>query len=76
MSKGSQIVYTFPKNATEEIRASVSTYKGKQYLDLRVFYQGDDGEYHPSKKGISIAPDLLAELEEAIRKLREVVGPD
>ncbi len=76
MNKGNQTVYTFPKNPTEEIRASLSTYKGKQYLDLRVYYLGDDDEYHPSKKGITLSPDLLGELEEAVRKLREAVGED
>jgi hypothetical protein len=76
MSKENQTVYSFPKNPTEEIRASLSSYKGKQYLDLRVYYLGDDDEYHPSKKGITVAPDLLGELEEAVRKLREAVGED
>jgi hypothetical protein len=76
MSKDNQTVYTFPRNALEEIRASLSTYKGKQYLDLRIYYKSDDGEFHPSKKGITLAPELLEELEEAVRKLREVVGQD
>lgn len=76
MSKDNKTVYSFPKNPTEEIRASLSTYKNKQYLDLRIYYLGDDDEYHPSKKGITLSPDLLGELEEAVRKLREVVGED
>ena len=76
MSKGNQTVHSFPKNPTEEIRASLSSYKGKQYLDLRVYYLGDDGDYHPSKKGITIPPDLLGDLEEAVRKLRDAVGED
>jgi hypothetical protein len=76
MSKVNQTVYAFPKNPTEEIRASLNAFKGKQYLDLRVYYKGDDGEYYPSKKGITVPPELLTELEEALRRLREVVGPD
>jgi hypothetical protein len=76
MSKGNQTVYSFPKNPTEEVRVSLSSYKGKQYLDLRIYYLGDDGEFHPSKKGITIAPELLDELEEAVKKLREAVGED
>jgi len=76
MSKDNKTVYSFPKNPTEEIRASLSSYKNKQYLDLRIYYLGDDDEYHPSKKGITLSPDLLGELEEAVRKLREVVGED
>jgi hypothetical protein len=74
MSKEPQLVHTFPKNPLEEIRASLTVYKGKQYVDLRVYYKGDDGEYHPSKKGLTVSLDLFPELEESMRKLREVIG--
>jgi hypothetical protein len=74
MSKEPQVVYTFPKNPLEEVRASITVYKGKQYVDLRIFYKGDDGEYHPSKKGLTISLDLFSELDKAVEKLREVVG--
>ncbi|MCU0572377.1 MAG: transcriptional coactivator p15/PC4 family protein [Syntrophobacteraceae bacterium] len=58
----------------EEIRVSVSVYKGKQYIDLRIYYKGDDGEFHPSKKGLTLSPDLLPDLVEAVEKLKEAVG--
>jgi len=74
MSKDSQIVHSFPKNALEEVRISLSQYKGKQYIDFRIYYKADDGEFHPSKKGITIAPDLFPELEEAVNKLREMLN--
>jgi len=74
MGKEAQLVHTFPKNPLEEIHASVTVYKGKQYVDLRVYYKGDDGEYHPSKKGLTISLDLFPELEEAMKKLREAIG--
>jgi hypothetical protein len=45
-------------------------------LDLRVFYKADEGEYKPSKKGLTIAPELLKDLEEAVKRLRKAIGPD
>jgi len=74
MSKEPQVVYTFPKNPLEEVRASLTVYRGKQYVDLRIYYKGDDGEYHPSKKGLTLSLDLFSELDKAVEKLREVVG--
>ncbi len=74
MSKDAQLVYTFPKNPLEEVRASLTIYRGKQYVDLRIYYKGDDGEFHPSKKGLTVSLDLFPELEEAMRKLRDVIG--
>ena len=74
MSKEPQVVHSFPKNPLEEVRASISVYKGKQYVDLRIYYKGDDGEFHPSKKGLTLSLDLFPELEEAVGKLSEVIG--
>ncbi|MFP5212537.1 MAG: transcriptional coactivator p15/PC4 family protein, partial [Acidobacteriota bacterium] len=70
MAKEPQVVHSFPKNPLEEVRVSLTVYKGKQYVDLRIYYKGEDGEFHPSKKGLTVALDLFDELEEAIRKLR------
>ena len=69
----SRIVYSFQKNATEQVWVSMSEYKGKDYIDLRVYFQDDDGEYKPTKKGLALSPHLLPELEAAIMKLKEVL---
>ena len=66
-------VFKFKKNALEEVRASLSDYKGKTYLDIRVFYRDEEGEWKPTKKGITLAPDLLPELEKAVVSLREAL---
>lgn len=76
MSEDRKTVHTFQKNALEEVRASISRFRGKEYIDLRVYYKADDGEYRPSKKGVTLVPELLKELEEAVRKLRKALGPD
>ena len=47
------------KNKTGEvIRVQRKEFKDKHYLDIRVFYRGDDGDMHPTKKGISIPIEL------------------
>jgi hypothetical protein len=74
MSDTGQLIHSFPKNPLEEIRVSLTVFKKKQYIDLRVYYKGDEGEYHPSKKGITISLDLFPDLVEAIEKARELVG--
>jgi len=74
MADESILVHSFQKNALEEVRVSISTYKGRKYLDIRVYYQGDDGEYKPSKKGVALSPELLPELETALAKLKTHLG--
>ena len=74
MSDTARLIHAFPKNPLEEIRVSLTVFKKKQYIDLRVYYKGDEGEYHPSKKGITVSLDLFPDLVEAIEKARELVG--
>jgi hypothetical protein len=74
MSDDAKIIHAFPKNPLEEIRVSLTVFKKKQYIDLRVYYKGDDGEYHPSKKGLTLSLDLLPDLVEGVQKAQEEVS--
>ena len=74
MADEKELVHSFDKSSTEQIQVSLSTFKGKTYVDLRIYYKASDGDYRPTKKGITFSPDLLPELGEAMRKLIEKVG--
>jgi len=58
------------KNSIERIRVQVSEFKGKRYIDCRVYFQGDDGLYHPSKKGITLSPDIVDEVVAALKEAK------
>ncbi len=62
-----KILTSIPRSATEEIQIAINEYKGKQYLDLRVYYTTDDGlNWNPTKKGVTFSPDRLIDLKAAI----------
>jgi len=73
MAKVPQVVHSFPKNPLEEVRSSVTSFKGKQYVDIRIYYKGDDGDFHPSKKGLTLSVELFPELETGLQKLKEAL---
>ena len=54
------------KNALEIIRIQRRDYKGRQFVDIRVHYQDDNGEFKQTKKGITINPALVGELIKAL----------
>ena len=62
-------VATLTKNATEELRVTLTEYQGKPLLDLRVFttYR-TTGEVGPTKKGVTIKVELLPDLIAALRQ--------
>ncbi len=63
-------IYSFPKNRDEEIRIFVRKYKGRYYIDLRVWYQVDGTEvFKPTKKGVIFSLGLLSEFKKGIDRL-------
>ncbi|WP_321866647.1 transcriptional coactivator p15/PC4 family protein [Paraburkholderia tropica] len=50
------------KNPSERLRVDVKEYRGNTYIDIRVWYVTDDGDYRPSSKGVMFKPTLAAEL--------------
>ena len=68
----SEILHQFTKNATEEVRASLTEYKGHKLIDLRIYYDPEDGgDRRPTKKGITIDVSLYPELKKAMLKIEK-----
>ncbi len=67
-----KILATIERSETEQLQISVSEYKGRSYLNMRIFYTTDDGAtWLPTKKGVTFSPDQLDLLEEAIQAARQ-----
>ncbi len=67
-----KILATIERTPTEQLQISVSEYKGKSYLNMRIFYTTDDGAtWIPTKKGVTFTPDQLDLLSEAIEDAKK-----
>lgn len=68
----SKILATIERSDTEQLQISISEYKGKSYLNMRIFYTTDGGEtWSPTKKGVTFTPDQLDLLSEAVEEAKE-----
>ena len=69
-----EVIARFEKNSFEEVRVSLTEFKGKELIDLRVYYQPDgEEEMRPTKKGITISPEKFSELKKAILTLEKAL---
>ncbi len=59
------------RNETEVVRVSTEEFKGRKYLDIRVYFDNGEGEWKPTKKGVTIQPDRVDDFIELIRKAKE-----
>lgn len=64
-----QLIATIEKNADEEIRVSLREYKGHPYIDIRLYWKPPEGEPGPTKKGVTLNPELFPGLKKAMGAL-------
>ncbi len=67
------IIGDIPRNETEVLRVSAEEYKGRKYVDVRVYFANDEGEWKPTKKGVTIQPEKVEEFIDLVRKAGKVV---
>ena len=67
------VVYEF-EAGRHTIRARLSHFRGKTYLDLRTWYEPEPGQpLRPTQKGVSVGVEYLEELKEAVDALATAV---
>jgi len=69
MADEPKIIATIPRSATEKLQISINEFKGKSYLDMRIFYTTDDGAtWLPTKKGVTCSPENIELLKDAVEE--------
>ena len=72
-----QTIGEIPKSALEKIVATLGEYKGKQRIDIRVYYQPDVSEpdkWLPTKKGLSLSPDNWPDFKKLVGKVDKALN--
>ena len=59
----------FNRNSREKIRLALSEYQGNHYVDIRTYFENEDGEYKPTRKGVTFKPELWPKFRKAIEAL-------
>lgn len=68
------LVGSLAKNKREEIRLTVSNYKGFDLVGVRVWFKAQDGGMRPSKEGFNFRVELLPEFSGLVAKAMEVAS--
>jgi predicted phosphoadenosine phosphosulfate sulfurtransferase len=68
-----ELIAQFEKNATEVIRLSLTEYRGRKLVDVRVYYSDDEGQYRPTKKGVSLSVERYADFKRAMLALEKLL---
>lgn len=60
------------KSGSAEIWVSLKEYQGRQYIDVREHFIADDRQWHPTKKGVMLLPELLPKVIDGVEALEDV----
>ena len=58
----------------DKIIVTVKEFKSKQYIDVRTYFENDEGEWIPTKKGISFTPENLSDAIKLLQKAEKKVA--
>jgi hypothetical protein len=61
------ILLELPRGPKECLRVSISEFKGREYCDVRIWYIDRDGVTRPGKSGITLRPDAIPAVIEALQ---------
>jgi len=70
-----RLVGKMKKNARENIEVNLNEFKGTEFVDIRVWFNNEEGEWFPSKRGVSIKANDVPELISILKKSLNDVHP-
>lgn len=65
-----EVIAVIHKGAKQQIHISLATFRGRRFADVRL-YVLKDGDFIPTQKGVTVPPELIQELQEAVGRLRD-----
>ena len=73
------IISDIQRNNTEIIRVEVSEFKGKELINVRIWYSSIDQStgnhvYKPTQKGFALNIERFGELKEAVERLEQFIN--
>ncbi|MEA1871086.1 MAG: transcriptional coactivator p15/PC4 family protein [Candidatus Bipolaricaulota bacterium] len=69
-----KLIKAIDKGMGSQIHVRLSRFRDRDYLDIRNFYETDDGEWKPTRKGIAIPMDLYPKLMAALKEAEPLIA--
>jgi hypothetical protein len=67
------LIESIDKGLGNRIHVRLSRFRDRDYLDIRNFYETEDGEWKPTRKGIAVPVEFYDELMAALAKAKKTI---
>lgn len=69
-----KLICELPKNAREKLIFNLNDFRGRHYLDMRLYLVGEDcGQDIPTRKGLTLAVDLYPQFKEGLIQVEKAI---
>jgi len=65
------VIGEIERSDTEKLVVELSNYKGRDFVSARIYYLADNGEWRPTKKGITVKPEKVDELIALFQQIKD-----
>ena len=48
------------------VRVGLTDFRKRQYIEVRTYYMDNEGEWKPTRKGITLTPELMKDVHTAL----------
>jgi hypothetical protein len=70
-----QLIYSFPRAEGEEIQIAIRKFRGKCYVDMRIWFQSkNENVLRPTKKGVYFSLDKVSEMQKGVDRLAKATA--
>lgn len=70
--KETRLIYAFERMSSEEVQIGLTSYRGKKYVDLRLWYRPDGEEaFYSTRKGLAIPLEQIDELIKGLERAKK-----
>lgn len=54
------------EKGTDLVRIELSEFKGNQYIGARIYYMDDRGDWKPTRKGLTLTPEMMVQVRDSL----------
>ncbi len=69
-----RVIAVIYKSDKHQIQVSLAKYRGRTFGDLRLYVANPQGDLVPTRKGVTLEVGQIAELEDAVMRLRDAAA--
>jgi len=62
------------EKGSDLVRIELSEFQGRQYVGARIYFMDDKGDWKPTRKGITLTPEVMAQVNQALTEALAEAG--